>query len=107
VTITIELGEDAAVSAIWLTPAQPQAAYVFAHGAGAGMAHKSMTAIGESLAARGIATLRYNFLYMGADRSDPTRLRSPTKRFAPLSRRRTTLHPSCRSSPAVNPSAGA
>lgn len=83
-TITIELGEDAAVSAIWLTPAQPQAAYVFAHGAGAGMAHKSMTAIGESLAARGIATLRYNFLYMerGSKRPDAPALAHKAVRAA-------------------------
>ena len=37
---------------------------MFEHGAGAGMAHKSMAAIAEGLAARGVATLRYNFLYM-------------------------------------------
>ena len=51
-------------SALWLAPEAAKAAYVFAHGAGAGMAHKSMAAIAEGLAARGIATLRYNFLYM-------------------------------------------
>ena len=62
--ITIALDGDATVSGLWLAPPKATAAYVFAHGAGAGMAHKSMTAIADGLAERGIATLRYNFLYM-------------------------------------------
>lgn len=62
-SITINLG-DATISGLWLTPPNAKAVYVFAHGAGAGMSHKSMTAIAEGLAARDIATLRYNFLYM-------------------------------------------
>lgn len=70
--ITIQLDGDATVSGLWLAPANAKAAYVFAHGAGAGMAHKSMAAIAEGLAERGIATLRYNFLYMerGSKRPD-------------------------------------
>lgn len=70
--ITIPLDGDASVSALWLAPPKARAAYIFAHGAGAGMAHKSMTAIAEGLAERGIATLRYNFLYMerGSKRPD-------------------------------------
>jgi uncharacterized protein len=70
--ITIGLDGDAIVSGLWLAPANAKAAYVFAHGAGAGMAHKSMTAIAEGLAERGVATLRYNFLYMerGSKRPD-------------------------------------
>jgi len=63
-SITIPLGGDAAISGLWLAPSGAKAAYVFAHGAGASMTHKSMAAIAEGLAARGIATLRYNFLYM-------------------------------------------
>jgi len=62
--LTIELDGDATVSGLWLAPAKAKAAYVFAHGAGAGMTHKSMTAIAEGLAERGVATLRFNFLYM-------------------------------------------
>ena len=52
--------------------ASPTAALVLAHGAGAGMAHKAMAAIAEGLAERGVATLRYNFLYMelGSKRPD-------------------------------------
>ncbi len=70
--LKIALDGDAAVSALWLAPANAKAAYVFAHGAGAGMAHKSMAAIASGLADRGIATLRYNFLYMerGSKRPD-------------------------------------
>lgn len=70
--ITIALDGDATVSGLWLAPADAKAAYVFAHGAGAGMAHKSMAAIANGLAERGIATLRYNFLYMerGSKRPD-------------------------------------
>lgn len=69
---TIALDGDATVSGLWLAPANAKAAYVFAHGAGAGMAHKSMAAIADGLADRGIATLRYNFLYMerGSGRPD-------------------------------------
>lgn len=70
--ITIQVDDDAAVSGLWLEPANAKAAYVFAHGAGAGMAHRSMAAISEGLAERGVASLRYNFLYMerGSKRPD-------------------------------------
>ncbi|MCI0429274.1 MAG: dienelactone hydrolase family protein, partial [Rhodospirillales bacterium] len=49
------------------------ACLVLAHGAGAGMAHKAMTALADGLAQRGVATLRYQFPYMerGAKRPDP------------------------------------
>ncbi len=69
--ISIQVG-DTATSGLWLAPGEARAAFVFAHGAGAGMAHKSMSAIAEGLAARGVATLRYNFLYMerGSKRPD-------------------------------------
>jgi predicted alpha/beta-hydrolase family hydrolase len=75
-SVTIPLDRDAAVSGLWLAPPAARAAFVFAHGAGAGMAHKSMAAIAEGLAARGVATLRYNFLYMerGSKRPDPPAL---------------------------------
>lgn len=81
--ITIALG-GAAVSGLWLAPPKAKAAYVFAPGAGAGMAHKSMTAIAEGLAERGIATLRYNFLYMerGSKRPDAPALAHQAVRAA-------------------------
>ena len=70
--ISIRLDGGDAVSGLWLAPAKARACYIFAHGAGAGMAHKAMMAAAEGLAARGVATLRYNFPYMesGAKRPD-------------------------------------
>ena len=61
------------VSALLIRPPDAKALYVFAHGAGAGMNHKSMVSNAEGLAARGIATLRYQFPYMekGSKRVDP------------------------------------
>lgn len=71
-SIIINLGEDRTVSGLWMNPEDPVAVLVLAHGAGAGMAHKSMTAIADGLAERGVATLRYNFPYMerGSKRPD-------------------------------------
>jgi len=51
------------VSALLLRPENARAIYVFAHGAGAGMTHRFMEASAEKLAARGVATLRYQFPY--------------------------------------------
>ena len=62
--ITIEIAQHGSVSGLLLKPASARAIYVFAHGAGAGMTHRSMASIAEGLAERGIATLRYQFLYM-------------------------------------------
>jgi uncharacterized protein len=60
------------VSALLRVPEPAWAAYVFAHGAGAGMQHAFMAAFAEGLAARGIATLRFQFPYMeqGSKRPD-------------------------------------
>jgi predicted alpha/beta-hydrolase family hydrolase len=82
--ITIALDGDATVSGLWLAPPDAKAAYVFAHGAGAGMAHKSMAEIANGLAERGIATLRYNFLYMerGSKRPDSPALAHQAVRAA-------------------------
>ncbi len=70
--VVIDLGEDRTVSGLWIKPDAALALLVLAHGAGAGMAHKSMTAIAEGLAERGVSTLRYNFPYMerGSKRPD-------------------------------------
>ncbi len=62
VTVAIEGAEP--VSGLWLVPPDASACLVLAHGAGAGMTHKSMAAVADGLAARGIATLRYQFPYM-------------------------------------------
>lgn len=60
-------------SGLWTAPPDARACLVLAHGAGAGMAHKAMAATAKGLAERGIASLRYNFLYMeqGGKRPDP------------------------------------
>jgi uncharacterized protein len=77
-------GGEEYVSGLMLRPAEAKALYLFAHGAGAGMTHKSMADIAEGLASRGIATLRYQFLYMekGAKRPDPSRLAHAVVRAA-------------------------
>ena len=70
--LKIEIAPDATISALLIDPPQARACYVFAHGAGAGMAHASMATIATGLAERGIATLRYQFPYMekGSKRPD-------------------------------------
>jgi uncharacterized protein len=82
--VTIDLHGGASVSGLWLVPHDARACLVLAHGAGAGMTHKSMTATAEGLAERGIATLRYQFLYMerGGKRPDPPPLAHAAVRAA-------------------------
>lgn len=62
--IKIPIGGAEPVSGLWLKPAAARCGLVLAHGAGAGMTHRSMEALADGLAARGIATLRYQFPYM-------------------------------------------
>ena len=54
---------------LWQCPNDAVAALVLAHGAGAGMRHKSMQAIADAFERRGIATLRFDFPYMAAGRN--------------------------------------
>jgi predicted alpha/beta-hydrolase family hydrolase len=54
---------------LWQCPNDAAAALVLAHGAGAGMRHRSMQAIADAFERRGIATLRFDFPYMAAGRS--------------------------------------
>jgi predicted alpha/beta-hydrolase family hydrolase len=70
--LKIEAG-TATVSALLIRPEPARACYVFAHGAGAGMTHAFMEQAATGLAARGIASLRYQFPYMekGSKRPDP------------------------------------
>ena len=74
------VGSREHVSALLMRPKAARACYVLAHGAGAGMRHASMDAIAAGLAERGIATLRYQFLYMekGSKRPDPPALAQAT-----------------------------
>jgi uncharacterized protein len=70
--LKLDLGNAATVSALLLRPDNARACFVFAHGAGAGMAHPSMETVATGLGGRGIATLRYQFPYMenGSRRPD-------------------------------------
>ena len=61
-SVSIPVGEEF-VSGLLLQPAGAKALYLFAHGAGTNMTHRSMQSNAEGLAERAIATLRYNFLY--------------------------------------------
>ena len=83
VELRLPVGDDS-VSALLIRPPDARALYVFAHGAGAGMNHKSMVSNAEGLAARGIATLRYQFPYMekGSKRVDPPRVAHAAVRAA-------------------------
>lgn len=82
-SLRIPVGEES-VSALLIRPRDAKALYLFAHGAGAGMTHKSMVSNAEGLAARGIATLRYQFPYMerGSKRPDPPRIAHAAVRAA-------------------------
>ena len=75
---------DGSVSALLIRPADAKALDLFAHGAGAGMTHKSMASNAEGLAERGIATLRYQFPYMekGSKRVDPPKVAHAAVRAA-------------------------
>lgn len=81
--IVIPVGSES-VSGLLLRPDGAKALYLFAHGAGTNMAHKSMASSAEGLAARGIATLRYNFLYTekGSKRPDAPKLAHAAVRAA-------------------------
>src|SRR3954471_21887577 len=78
------------VSGLLQIPPHASACYVFAHGAGAGMAHPFMAAVAAGLAERRIATLRYQFPYMekGSKRPDPPKIAHATVRAAVSEARR-------------------
>jgi len=68
---SITLKSNVTVSVEVITPETTKAVYVFAHGAGAGMNHAFMKSLSEELATFGIATFRYNFLYMEQKKKRP------------------------------------
>ncbi|MDX9999435.1 MAG: alpha/beta family hydrolase [Phenylobacterium sp.] len=70
---TLAIPGQGEVAALWQALAKPWAVLSLAHGAGAGMDHRSMAALADGLEARGIATLRFQFPYMqrGSKRVDP------------------------------------
>lgn len=59
------------VSAIFSSPKNPKAIFVFAHGAGAGMNHKFMEEISSKLVNFDIAVFRYQFPYMEKGKRSP------------------------------------
>jgi predicted alpha/beta-hydrolase family hydrolase len=71
--LSIAVSSGITVSAIATIPKAVNACLVFAHGAGAGMDHPYIVAVCEGLAARKMATLRYQFPYRekGSGRPDP------------------------------------
>jgi len=72
--LTLRVDSEHAVSALLDVPqGETRAAFVFAHGAGAGMTHPFMSAIAQALVARGVATLRYQFPYMEQRSKRPDR----------------------------------
>jgi predicted alpha/beta-hydrolase family hydrolase len=81
--VTIPVG-DGSVSGLLLRPEDAKALYLFAHGAGVGMAHPSMETNARGLVERGIATLRYQFAYMekGSGRPDPPKVAHSAVRAA-------------------------
>ena len=82
-SIVIPVG-DGQVSGLLIRPENARSLYVFAHGAGVGMTHRSMSSNAEGLAERGIATLRYQFPYMekGGGRPDPPKIAHSAVRAA-------------------------
>jgi predicted alpha/beta-hydrolase family hydrolase len=81
--VSIPVGEDR-VSGLLLRPPNATALYLFAHGAGTNMTHRTMASNAEGLAKRGVATLRYNFLdtEKGGKRPDPPKLAHAAVRAA-------------------------
>ena len=83
-SLQIEVPGAGAVSALWQSPEQPFACLVLAHGAGAGMAHRSMAAVADGLQGLGVATMRFQFPYMerGSRRPDGPAVAHATVRAA-------------------------
>ncbi len=67
----IAAGADGVLAGLALVPAHARWLYVLAHGAGAGMRHEFMDAIARALAARGVATLRWETPGRTAGRARP------------------------------------
>ena len=70
--LQIDVAKAGMVSALLIRPAEARTCFVFAHGAGAGMAHPFMATVAQGLGERGVASLRYQFPYMekGSKRPD-------------------------------------
>ncbi|SRR5579859_162403 len=82
--VHIDVSATTRVSGILICPPQSKVCFVVAHGAGAGMRDPFMEKLADDLAARRIATLRYQFPYMekGGRRPDPPAICHATIRAA-------------------------
>jgi hypothetical protein len=82
--VAIDVNATTRVSGLLTSAPDSKACLVVAHGAGAGMSHPFMASLAKDLAARGIATLRYQFPYMEKHgrRPDPPALCHDTVRAA-------------------------
>jgi predicted alpha/beta-hydrolase family hydrolase len=67
----VEVPGSGRVSALIVHPRDATLGYVLAHGAGAGMRHPFLEAVAQRLAARSVATFRYQFPYMESKRGRP------------------------------------
>ncbi len=88
--LAIDIPDHGTVSALVTRPRIMQAAFVPAHGAGAGMTHPFMEAVAQGLSERRVATLRFQFPYMepGRRRVDSAPLAQATVRAATARARR-------------------
>jgi predicted alpha/beta-hydrolase family hydrolase len=94
--VPIDVDDATRVSGLLLCPPRPNACYVLAHGAGAGMHHPFMESVASGLAALGIASLRYQFPYMEqhAKRPDsPARCHATVRAAVAAARRRVPTLP--------------
>jgi predicted alpha/beta-hydrolase family hydrolase len=82
--VAIALEDGQGTSGLLLAPERPRAAYVLAHGAGAGMTHPFMAGAAQGLAERGVATLRFQFPAMerGSKRVDSPKVAQAAVRAA-------------------------
>jgi predicted alpha/beta-hydrolase family hydrolase len=80
----IKLSDGQSVSGLVQRPPKVRACYILAHGAGAGMTHPFIAAVAKGLEERGIATVRYQFLYMEqrGKRPDPPKVAHAVVRAA-------------------------
>lgn len=62
--VTFGVNDTVSVSGLWESAQPAKACLVMAHGAGAGMRHAFLESMASELAARQVATLRYQFPYM-------------------------------------------
>jgi uncharacterized protein len=89
--LRIPVDDHTTISGLLVRPAGARAILVLGHGAGAGMRHRFMDRVAAELAARDVATLRYQFPYMeaGRKRTDAPAVATATVRAAVVMARET------------------